>query len=230
MKPLVLLVDDHEPHAEMLTLALESHGFAALSSTNGADAFEVFRSQPVEAVVLDVRLRDESGLTLCRKIRDVSGVPIIVLSALRNESDIVAGLEAGANDYVTKPFSVPELVARLRSHLRTSIRRNGMRRIEIPVGDLVIDVDARRVCRSGEDLRLSPTEYRLLTCLAENMGSVVSHDTLAAAIWERDGARLAPHLKIYVRRLRQKIEVDPANPRVIQSRHGAGYLIAKTAS
>ena len=204
MKPLVLLVDDHEPHAEMLTLALESHGFAALSSTNGADAFEVFRSQPVEAVVLDVRLRDES--------------------------DIVAGLEAGANDYVTKPFSVPELVARLRSHLRTSIRRNGMRRIEIPVGDLVIDVDARRVCRSGEDLRLSPTEYRLLTCLAENMGSVVSHDTLAAAIWERDGARLAPHLKIYVRRLRQKIEVDPANPRVIQSRHGAGYLIANTAS
>ena len=142
----------------------------------------------------------------------------------------VAGLEAGANDYVTKPFSVPELVARLRSHLRTSIRRNGMRRIEIPVGDLVIDVDARRVCRSGEDLRLSPTEYRLLTCLAENMGSVVSHDTLAAAIWERDGARLAPHLKIYVRRLRQKIEVDPANPRVIQSRHGAGYLIANTAS
>ena len=176
-----------------------------------------------------MRPRDESGLALCRKIRDVSGVPIIVLSALRNESDIVAGLDAGANDYVTKPFSVPELVARLRSHIRTSICRNGVRRIEVQVGDLVFDVDARRVCRAGRNLRLSPVEFRLLACLAENMGSVVPHDVLASAAWERDGARLAPHLKIYARRLRQKIEVDPANPRVIQSRHGAGHLIASSA-
>lgn len=207
-------------------MALEAQGFDTVVARTACDALETFRSRPVEAVILDVRLPDESGLTLCERIREISDVPVLVLSALRNESDIIDGLDAGANDYVTKPFSVPELVARLRSHLRTISRRHGVRRIEIPVGDLVIDIDAKRVCRAGQDLRLSPTEYRLLTCLADKIGTVVSHDALAAAIWESDSARLAPHLKIYIRRLRQKIELDPAHPRVIQSRHGAGYLIA----
>ena len=230
MNPLVLVVDDSEAHAEMLALALDSQGFSAVVSMTAADAFDTFRTRPIEAVVLDVRLPDESGLSLCRRIRDVSDIPIVVLSALRNESDIVDGLNAGANDYVTKPFSVPELVARLHSHLRTINRRIGNRKIEIGTGDLVIDLDAKKVCRAGEDVRLSPTEYRLLACLAENMGNVVSHDALATAVWERDAARLAPHLKIYVRRLRQKIEADPASPQVVQSRHGAGYIIVPPAS
>ena len=226
MKPVVLVIDDSEAHADMLALALDAQGFAALVALTAADAFEVFCKRTIEAVVLDVRLPDESGLALCRRIRDISDVPIVLLSALRNESDIVDGLNAGANDYVTKPFSVPELVARLKSHLRTISRRNGNRRIEIAQGELIIDLEARKVSRAGEELRLSPTEYRLLTCRAENMGNVVSHDALAAAVWEHDAARLAPHLKIYVRRLRQKIEADPANPRIVQSRHGAGYVIA----
>ena len=131
MNPLVLVVDDSEAHAEMLALALDSQGFSAVVSMTATDAFDTFRTRPIEAVVLDVRLPDESGLSLCRRIRDLSDVPIVVLSALRNESDIVDGLNAGANDYVTKPFSVPELVARLHSHLRTINRRVGNRKIEI---------------------------------------------------------------------------------------------------
>lgn len=225
MNPLVLVVDDSQAHAEMLALALDSHGFQAVVSMTANDAFHTFRRHRIEAVVLDVRLPDESGLSLCRRIRDVSDVPIVVLSALRNESDIVDGLNAGANDYVTKPFSVPELVARLHAHIRTSGRRMGNRKIEIGSGGLTIDLNSKKVCRGEIEVQLSPTEYRLLACLAENVGNVVSHDTLASAVWERDCARLAPHLKIYVRRLRQKIEPDPANPQVVQSRHGAGYVI-----
>jgi two-component system KDP operon response regulator KdpE len=147
-----------------------------------------------------------------------------MVSALRNEEEIVKGLDAGADDYVTKPFNVGELVARLRAHFRSRRRAEASQRtLVFDDGQLVVDLDGQRVVRDGEDVHVSPTEFRLLAYLAINAGRVIPHRELISQVWGAEGARLGPYLKIYVRRLRQKIETDAAHPQFIISRHGTGY-------
>jgi two-component system KDP operon response regulator KdpE len=160
----------------------------------------------------------------------VSDLLNVVLSRVRNESVIDNGLNAGANDYVTRPFSARKLLALLKSHLRSISPRSGNRRINTDGNDLIIDLAVRKVSRAGEELRLSPVEPRRLACLVENSGSVVSHDALAAAPQRRPAARLAPHPKFSVRRLRQEIELAIANPQAVLSRHDAGCVIAAQTS
>ena len=168
------------------------------------------------------------GYDVCARIRDFSDVPIIMLSALRNEAEIVQGLNAGADDYVTKPFNVSELIARVGAQLRRVHRQDeNRRRVHIQADDLSIDLDGRRVSRGGTDIRLSPTEFRLLSYLAANRGRVVPHNELITQLWGEDGARLGPYLKIYVRRLRQKVEREPGTPSLIVSRHGSGYVFSE---
>ena len=178
---------------------------------------------------MDVLMPGMDGYELCQRLRELTDVPIMMISALRNEAEIVKGLDAGADDYVTKPFSVAELTARMRAHLRRRRRPDvPQRHIAFDGGRLAIDLDGQRVVRDGQDVHVSPTEFRLLAYLAVNAGRVIPHRELITQVWGADGARLGPYLKIYVRRLRQKIEADAAHPQFIISRHGTGYAFQGT--
>ena len=227
-RPVILIVDDSAPHARMVADALDTGGFETLVATSSAAAIAMFLETRTDAVILDVLMPHMDGYDVCARIRDFSDVPIIMLSALRNEAEIVQGLNAGADDYVTKPFNVGELIARVGAQLRRVHRQDvNRRRVHIEADDLSIDLDGRRVSRGGSDIRLSPTEFRLLSYLAANRGRVVPHNELITQLWGEDGARLGPYLKIYVRRLRQKVEREPGTPSLIVSRHGSGYVFSE---
>jgi two-component system KDP operon response regulator KdpE len=220
----ILIIDDSLSIHQLLTMGLMPAGFVIYSATSGPEGISMFLEHRPEAVVVDVLMPGMDGYELCRRLRELTDAPIIMLSALRNETEIIRGLEAGADDYITKPFSISELTARLQAHLRRQRRQEAMqRRLVFDGGRMMIDLDSHAVQLDSQDVHLSPTEFRLLAYLAVNAGRVVPHQELVSQLWSSDGARLGPYLKIYVRRLRQKIEPDPAHPRYVISRHGTGY-------
>jgi two-component system KDP operon response regulator KdpE len=220
----ILVVDDNQQIQELLDLGLTGYGFEVLSASDAAEGISRFLDARPDAVLVDVLMPGMDGYELCARLRELTDVPIVMVSALRNEEEIVKGLDAGADDYVTKPFNVGELVARLRAHFRSRRRAEASQRtLVFDDGQLVVDLDGQRVVRDGEDVHVSPTEFRLLAYLAINAGRVIPHRELISQVWGAEGARLGPYLKIYVRRLRQKIETDAAHPQFIISRHGTGY-------
>jgi len=220
----VLVIDDALGIHQLLNIGLSMYGFEVISALDGPEGLAKFVEERPDVAVVDVLMPGMDGYELCRRLRDISAVPIIMLSALRNESEIIRGLDAGADDYVTKPFSISELSARIRAQLRRHRRTESPQRVLTFDGSrLIIDLDRRTVTRDGEAVHLSPTEFRLLSFLAANANRVVPHRELVSQLWGAEGDRLGPYLKIYVRRLRQKIEPDPAEPRYIISRHGTGY-------
>jgi two-component system KDP operon response regulator KdpE len=220
----ILVVDDNRQIQELLDMGLTGYGFEVLSASDAAEGISRFLDARPDAVLVDVLMPGMNGYELCSRLRDLTDVPIVMVSALRNEEEIIKGLDAGADDYVTKPFNVAELVARLRAHFRSRRRADtSQRMLTFDDGQLVVDLDGQRVVRDGEDVHVSPTEFRLLAYLAVNAGRVIPHRELIGQVWGAEGARLGPYLKIYVRRLRQKIETDAAQPRFIISRHGTGY-------
>jgi two-component system, OmpR family, KDP operon response regulator KdpE len=225
----ILVVDDNRHIQELLEDGLSGAGYDVKSASDAPEGIARFLDVRPDAVLVDVLMPGMDGYELCRRLRELSDVPIIIVSALRNEGEIIKGLDAGADDYITKPFSVAELTARLRAHLRRRGRPDvRQRQIAFDGGRLVIDLDGQRVVRDDQDVHVSPTEFRLLAYLAVNAGRVIPHRELISQVWGSEGARLGPYLKIYVRRLRQKIEPDAANPRFIISRHGTGYAFQDT--
>ncbi|MDQ3700357.1 MAG: response regulator transcription factor, partial [Chloroflexota bacterium] len=202
-----MVVDDNAGIQELLDMGLSSEGFEVVSAANAAEGIAKFLETRPNAVLVDVLMPGMDGYELCQRLRELTDVPIIIVSALRNEAEIIKGLDAGADDYVTKPFSVNELTARLRAHMRRRRPRvTPERRVDFEGGKLVIDLDAQRVVRDQADIHVSPTEFRLLAYLAVNAGRVIPHKELITQVWGADAERLGPYLKIYVRRLRQKIE------------------------
>jgi two-component system, OmpR family, KDP operon response regulator KdpE len=225
----ILVVDDNRGIQELLQDGLSGAGFEVLSASDASEGIARFLEGRPDAVLVDVLMPGMDGYELCQRLRELTDVPIMMISALRNEAEIVKGLDAGADDYVTKPFSVAELTARMRAHLRRRRRPDTpQRQIAFDGGRLAIDLDGQRVVRDGQDVHVSPTEFRLLAYLAVNAGRVIPHRELITQVWGADGARLGPYLKIYVRRLRQKIEADAAHPQFIISRHGTGYAFQGT--
>jgi two-component system, OmpR family, KDP operon response regulator KdpE len=225
----ILVVDDNRGIQELLQDGLSGAGFEVLSASDASEGIARFLEGRPDAVLVDVLMPGMDGYELCQRLRELTDVPIMMISALRNEGEIVKGLDAGADDYVTKPFSVAELTARMRAHLRRRRRPDTpQRQIAFDGGRLAIDLDGQRVVRDGQDVHVSPTEFRLLAYLAVNAGRVIPHKELITQVWGADGARLGPYLKIYVRRLRQKIEADAAHPQFIISRHGTGYAFQGT--
>ena len=221
----VLLIDDAPGIHQLLQIGLSSDGFTVLSAMDGPEGLAKFIEQRPDICIVDVLMPGMDGYELCRRLREISDVPIVMLSALRNEAEIIRGLDAGADDYITKPFSVSELSARLRAQLRRQRRtEEPQRRLCYDGGRLHVDLERRVVTLDGEDVRLSPTEFRLLAYLVANANRVVPHRELVLQLWGPEGDRLGPYLKIYVRRLRMKVEPDPAEPRYIISRHGTGYV------
>ncbi len=224
-KATILVVDD-EPHVVRLVKAnLESSGYRVLTANEGEQALHMVESESPDLVVLDIMLPKMDGYEACRRIREFSPVPIIMLTARSAEVDLVHGFESGADDYLTKPFAVTELLMRVRAVLRRSkwpeevLARHGFK-----AGPIEIDFAQHKVTLDGESVKLSPTEYRLLVHLASNAGRVLLHRELLRAVWGPEYRDESEYLRVYMRYLRQKLEPDPSNPRFLLTQPGAGYM------
>ena len=217
----VLLVEDDPSIREVASLGLEQAGFRVTATGDGRDALTRFRQGPFDLVVLDVMLPSLDGLEVCREIRRESQMPIVMLSARSELHDVIVGLELGADDYVTKPFELPELVARIKAVLRRSTA--GPSEGAISVADLEIDPAGFSVRKGGEDVALTATEFRLLLELARRPKQVFTRDLLLELVWNYDYLGDSRLVDVAVQRLRGKIEDDPAQPKLIQTVRGVGY-------
>jgi two-component system KDP operon response regulator KdpE len=220
----ILVVDDEPRMIHFIRLNLEHDGFEVVETTSGTKALDKLRDQLPDLILLDVMMPDLDGFETLRLIREISTVPVIMLTAKGEEDDRVRGLELGADDYVTKPFSPRELVSRVRAVLRRTETPSAPVHEVIQVDDrLKIDFDRREVWVEGQLVKLRPTEYRLLFHLVQNAGWVVPHDQLLAKVWGYEYREETHYLRLYVNYLRQKLERDPSNPEYILTERGVGY-------
>lgn len=220
----ILVVDDEERMVRFIRLNLEHDGFQVSEAFTGSQAIERLRDDLPELILLDVMLPDIDGFEVLRMIREISEVPVIMLTAKGEEEDRVRGLELGADDYVTKPFSPRELVSRVKAVLRrTESLRSGSAGPIVVDDRLKIDFDRREVWVEGELVKLRPTEYRLLYHLVQNAGWVMTHDQILAKVWGYEYRDEPHYVRLYVNYLRQKLEEDPSNPQYILTERGVGY-------
>jgi two-component system KDP operon response regulator KdpE len=220
--PRVLAVDD-EPHIlRALETILRSAGYEVETATSGADALALAALRPPDAVVLDLILQDVRGIDICRELRTWTQVPIVIVSIVGDEEEKVEALDAGADDYVTKPFSVSELLARLRAVLRRAAPPTGP---ILEIGELRIDLDGRSVTKSGTALHLTPHEFKLLALLARNVGRLLTHRMILREVWGVAYQSELHYVHVYVSRLRRKIESDPGSPRYLLTESTAGYRL-----
>lgn len=216
----VLVVDDDTALAEMLGIVLRGEGFEPVFCSNGSDALRVFRESRPDIVLLDLMLPGKDGVDVCRLIRAESGTPIVMLTAKSDTVDVVVGLEAGADDYIVKPFKPKELVARIRAR----IRRNEEPAIAgLQIGDLKIDVTGHSVRRGEVSLSLTPLEFDLLLCLARKPGQVFTRESLLEEVWGYRHSADTRLVNVHVQRLRAKIEHDPERPDIVLTVRGVGY-------
>ena len=223
----VLVVDDEPQILRALRATLRGAGYTVESAATAEEALTAAAARPPEAVILDLVLPDGNGTDVTRELRSWSDAPVIVLSAVGEEKAKIAALDAGADDYVTKPFSVDELLARLRAVLR---RRGQAADPVIEVGDLRIDIAERVVTVDGRRVKLSPHEFDLLRVLAQNRGKLLTHRALLREVWGPAYEVEAHYLHVYVSHLRRKIEPDPASPRYLLTEPGAGYRLVDPAN
>jgi two-component system KDP operon response regulator KdpE len=222
LKPRILVIDDEPQMHRFLGPALGAAGFEALRADTGAEGLKAIAASAPDAVVLDLGLPDMDGKDLLRAARAFYDGPVLVLSAREREAEKIATLDLGADDYVQKPFGVGELLARLRVALRHRLERVGAGPL-VKAGELEIDLVRRLVTRAGEPVRLTPKEYELLARLAEGDGKVLTHRQLLVAIWGPAHADDLPYLRVLVGQLRQKLEAEPAAPKLILTEPGVGY-------
>jgi two-component system response regulator MtrA len=218
----ILLVEDDPSIREITAIGLTAAGFEVVTATDGVEGLERFRSEPADLVLLDVMLPRLDGYEVCRQIRRSSTVPVVMLTARADTMDVVLGLEAGADDYVRKPFEVPELIARVRAALRRAgTAADGATALRL--GPVEIDVAGRTARRDGAELALTRTEFELLVELTRHAGTVLSRDVLLDRVWGYDYLGDSRLVDVAIQRLRSKLEADPAAPALIQTVRGAGY-------
>jgi len=220
----ILVVDDEERMVRFIRLNLEHDGFQVSEAFNGKQAIQKMRDLTPDLILLDVMMPDLDGFEVLETIREISSVPIIMLTAKGEEDDRVRGLELGADDYVTKPFSPRELVSRVKAVLRRTEGVSGSMHGLIEVDErLKIDFDRREIWLEGKLVKLRPTEYRMLYHLVQNAGWVISHDQLLTKVWGYEYRDEPHYVRLYINYLRQKLETDPANPKYILTERGVGY-------
>jgi two-component system response regulator MtrA len=218
----ILLVEDDPSIREVTAIGLGAAGFAVTTAVDGVDALERFRADPYDLILLDIMLPRLDGYEVARQVRRTSTVPIVMLTARADTIDVVVGLEAGADDYVRKPFDLPELIARIRAALRRA-GTTADEGTELRLGDLVIDIAGRSVTRDGADVPLTRTEFDLLTELVRHAGQVLTRDVLLDRVWGYDYLGDSRLVDVAIQRLRSKVETDPAVPELIQTVRGSGY-------
>lgn len=222
----ILVIEDEEPIRRFVRMSLEMHGYRVLEAGSAAQGLQCAVAELPDAVVLDLGLPDQDGLEVIRQLRDWSSLPIIVLSARGREADKVLALDAGADDYLTKPFGVGELLARIRVGLRHAAAVAAQSSDPVfHVGDLCVDLGRRQVTIGGEEAHLTPTEYRLLVVLIRNAGKVVTHRQLLKEVWGPDSVHENQYLRVYMGQLRRKIERDTTRPRYLKTEAGIGYRL-----
>lgn len=225
----ILLVDDEVAIQRAMAPMLRSRGYDVVVASTGREAIEVFEREKPDLVILDLGLPDVDGQEICRRIRERSETPILILSARGAEPDKVAALDQGADDYVTKPFGPEELIARVRAALRRSLGREQTLHGKLQRGDLTMDFDRRRVHRGGAEIRLTPKEFELLTLLVTHAGRVLTHRAVLKAIWGPHSVEQPEHLRVLIGQLRKKIEPDPAHPQYVLTEPWVGYRFAEEA-
>lgn len=224
---LVLIVDDDAALSEMLQIVLRQEGFETVRAASGDAALTEFHRHRPDLVLLDLMLPGLGGVDVCKQLRQQSGVPIVMLTAKSETADVVAGLEAGADDYVAKPFKTKELIARIRTRLRRS--GDGEEQDVHRIGDLVISVSAHSVKRGEQLLNLTPLEFDLLLALAKRPNQVFSREELLDEVWGYRNAADTRLVNVHVQRLRAKVEQDPENPEIVITVRGIGYRAGDTA-
>jgi two-component system, OmpR family, KDP operon response regulator KdpE len=218
----ILVVDDEPQILRALEMSLRGAGYDVETATTGAQALTAAAVKPPDAVILDLVLPDARGTDVCRELRTWTSVPVILLSVVGDEVEKVAALDAGADDYVTKPFGVDELLARLRAALR---RVEPTQEPVHAIGELRIDLAAREVTFAGQPVQLTPHEFELLRLLARNEGKLLTHKAILEAVWGQAYTHESHYLHVYVSQLRRKLEPDPARPRYILTEPGVGYRL-----
>ncbi|MBS3898200.1 MAG: response regulator transcription factor [Dethiobacter sp.] len=223
----ILVVDDEKPIAEILRYNLEQEGFTVIVTYDGEQAVRQTKMQQPDLILLDIMLPKLDGFAACREIRRISNVPVIMLTAKDTELDKVLGLELGADDYVTKPFSAREVVARVKAQLRRNQSKELVAAELIFCHDLQVDTGRMEVLKAGRVIDLTYREYLLLVYLMDNAGYVISREKLLSEVWGYDFYGDERTVDVAIRRLREKIEEDPSQPRYIRTRRGAGYFIRR---
>lgn len=221
-KPIILVVDDEPQILRVMRASLPPRGYEVRTAPGGEEALDEISKQMPDLIVLDLMMPETSGLDVCRRVREFSAVPIIVLSAKGAEGDKVAALDAGADDYITKPFGMEELLARLRAVLRRLPASESESSV-LKVGDLTIEVDERRVTVGDVEVKLTPKEFDMLKYLVKNAGKVVTHRALLQAVWGSESTEQTEYLRVFINQLRRKIEPDYHHPKYIVTEPWVGY-------
>ncbi len=216
----ILVIDDDNALREMVGIVLENAGYQSVFCADGAQAVSIFNHEKPDLVLLDVMLPGEDGVSVCKKIRIDSGVPIIMLTARGETEDVVQGLEAGADDYIVKPFQPNELIARVKARLRPMSETEAK---VLNIGPLVLDIEGHEVRRGDKAISLTPLEFKLLYTLASKPNLVFSREMLLDQVWEYDYKADTRLVNVHVQRLRAKIEDDPDNPKIVTTVRGIGY-------
>jgi two-component system, OmpR family, KDP operon response regulator KdpE len=225
--PQIVVIEDEPQIRRFLRAALTSQGFRLVEAANGEDGLREVATRQPDLVILDLGLPDMEGVEVMRRIREWSAVPTIILSARGQEGDKITALDAGADDYVSKPFSMGELLARIRVALRHASQLEGEDGESVfSVGDLCVDLAKRHVYVGEQEVHLTPIEYRLLAMLVKHAGKVLTHKQLLTEAWGPNQAEQAHYLRVYAAQLRRKLEKDPARPRYILTEPGVGYRLA----
>lgn len=229
-KTTVVTADDDPQLLRLIARNLQFEDYEVLTASDGQQALNLIESHAPDVVLLDVMMPKMDGFTVCNRVREFSSVPIILVTARGQDQDKIRGLDLGADDYLTKPFSVDELLARVRAVLRrsqfTASEAASLARSKQTIGDLTIDYSQHLVTKGGQDLTLTPIEYRLLAYLAQNAGRIVTQDLLLSHVWGSEYAGESHMLQVNINRLRRKIEADPTHPRYVRTKVGIGYMLA----
>ena len=220
----ILIVDDEPRIRDFVSMNLELERYSVIEASNGLEALEQLRENLPDLIVMDVMMPEMDGFETLRHVREVSNIPVIMLTVRQNDQDKIHGLDLGADDYIAKPFNPGELLSRIRALLRRSFMAAPTRKTEIVVdSDLNIDFSRHEVIVRGKKVVLRPTEYRLLYHLVSNAGRLLTHETLLSKVWGREYRDESHYLRLYITYLRQKIEKDPAHPKYILTERGIGY-------
>ncbi len=228
-RPRVLLIEDEPQMRRFLRASLDGNGFELIEASTAAEGRSMAASYAPELVLLDLGLPDGDGVSLARELRGWARMPIIVISAQGREANKVEALDAGADDYLTKPFGVNELLARMRVALRHAAAAGGTPSPVFDFGDVRLDLQKRLVSRAGAEVHLTPNEYRLFAVLAQHAGKVLTHSHLLKEVWGPGCSQQTHYLRVYMAQLRQKLEADPARPKLLLTEPGVGYRLKEPA-